>query len=154
MGEGGGGEAKRFTRDIRRAVRAERRKRLLDMVSRELDEREYWMGLRQLKKGYTPIPYAFKDVRGRTVSMGARAEAAAEFLAERIWGLGDQVGAARESRIWEEDAPAREEELTVGEIRSVIRKLKRNKAAGPDGVPVDLFKEMGDENLADSRAVE
>ena len=91
---GDGERARVFTKTIRRAVRAERRKRLLQMVSKDLDVREYWLGLKQLKKGYCPIPYALKDARGKTVSLGARAEAAAEFLAEK-YGEGQKATRVR-----------------------------------------------------------
>ena len=33
------------------------------------------------------------------------------------------------------------------ELIWAIRKLKRNKAAGPDGVPIDVYKEMNAEQL-------
>eukprot|EP00969_Alexandrium_andersonii_P367717 15471308-Alexandrium_andersonii.AAC.1 len=60
------------------------------MVSTELDERDFW-----LEEGYQPIPYALRDVRGKTVSLGGRAQAAAEFLATRIWGA--EQGSGSES---------------------------------------------------------
>ena len=44
-------------------------------------------------------------------------------------------------------------EITIEDIVWAIRKLKRNKAAGPDGVPMEFFKEMTYENLERIRTI-
>ena len=37
--------------------------------------------------------------------------------------------------------------ITLQEVRSVIKKLKRRKSPGPDEVPMEVFKEFGEKNL-------
>eukprot|EP00975_Prorocentrum_lima_P028092 5902815-Prorocentrum_lima.AAC.1 len=56
------------------------------MVSNDLDPRDRWMGLKALRKGYTPVPYTLV-INGRVNSLGNRAEAAASLLANNIWSL-------------------------------------------------------------------
>ena len=56
-GHGNSVGASELTKDLRGQMRRDRRQKLLDMVSKDLDMRDRWMGLRYLRKGYTPIPY-------------------------------------------------------------------------------------------------
>eukprot|EP00973_Karenia_brevis_P074432 10341164-Karenia_brevis.AAC.1 len=37
--------------------------------------------------------------------------------------------------------------ITVEETRNVIRKLKRHKTPGPDGIPIDILKELSHSNM-------
>ena len=53
-------------------------------MSRELDVRDKRMGVRMLRKGYTPIPYKLKDEKGKTFKTGNKAAEAASFLASKI----------------------------------------------------------------------
>ena len=57
-----------------------------NMLSKELDLKDRWLGIKQLKKKYQPIPYVFKTEDGRRRNYHNRAEAAAEELA-RVWRL-------------------------------------------------------------------
>ena len=38
------------------------------------------------------------------------------------------------------------EKIKMGELISVVKKAKRRKAAGPDEVPMEIIKEMDDDN--------
>ncbi len=38
-------------------------------------------------------------------------------------------------------------EIDIWEIKAIIKRLKRRKAAGPDEIPVELLKELGEEGL-------
>ena len=44
-------DADNLTKALRKQMQKDRRKRLLDMVSKDLDVRDRWMGLKMLKKG-------------------------------------------------------------------------------------------------------
>ena len=63
--EGNGNEARILTIRLRKQMRKDRRKRLLDMVSKELDIRDKSMGLKLLRKGYQPIPCTLKTEEGK-----------------------------------------------------------------------------------------
>ena len=44
------------------------------------------MGIKNLKKGYNPQPYCRKNAQGKKVAYNDRANTAAQFLADKIWG--------------------------------------------------------------------
>ncbi len=87
--------------------------------------------------------------------MSKRAEMAAQYLKTEQWGKEEteQEESERRSR-WERRkviGKDREEyrtcEIELWEIKGIIKKMKRRKAPGPDEVPTEVFKEMGDEGL-------
>ena len=84
---------------------------MLESVSRELDIRDRWLGIRQMKKQFAPNPYCRKDERGRHIPKDRLAEETAKFLAEEVWGGGhiaQQAGEVENNarEIWgEEDYP-------------------------------------------------
>ena len=45
-------------------------------------------------------------------------------------------------KIIKEDLNLNEEEITMDELKSTIKKLKNGKAPGPDEVPMEIFKEV------------
>ena len=69
------------TNELKKQMRRDRRKRLLDMVSKDLDVRDRWMGTRLLTRGYQPIPYNMKKENGQRIPSGNRAQKAAKFVA-------------------------------------------------------------------------
>ena len=38
-------------------------------------------------------------------------------------------------------------EISLDEVRAIVNRLKRNKSTGPDEIPMEIFKEMTEENL-------
>ena len=46
-----------------------------------------------------------------------------------------------------EDLGMDERNISMEELLWAIKKLKRGKAAGPDGIPVDVYKEMNEHHL-------
>ena len=43
--------------------------------------------------------------------------------------------------------------ITTEEVRAVVRKMKRQKAAGPDELPMELFKSMNEASMEQVAAV-
>ncbi len=87
--------------------------------------------------------------------MKQRAEKAADYLSQEQWEkkeTPEEEGERREKmnrrRIIAKD---KEQYRTCGieiwEIKAIIKKLKRRKAAGPDEIPVKILKELGEEGL-------
>ena len=56
------------------------------MVDSKLDVRDQFMGLKNLRRPYVPVPVGMKDEQGKHVPMSKRAQSAADFLGDRIWG--------------------------------------------------------------------
>ena len=87
---------------------------------------------------------------GTKVTYKNKAEAAATFLENNIWNNKKPEGADQEVRkpkIINWDLGINIEDFTYEELRVVIRKLKRKKAAGPDRTLMEYFKELDEENL-------
>lgn len=136
-------------------MRRDRRRLTLNAVSKDLDERDRWMCIRQLRKGFSPIPYSQETKGGEHVPRSERAEHSARYLATEIWK--DKRTAAerttchenlkRRPKIIDQNLGISEEEITSDELLYIIRKLKRRKATGPDEIPVEFIKEMTEENM-------
>ena len=149
---------KEFTKQLKKSKRKDRRNLLLEAVSKDLDVRSQWLGLRQLKKTYTGNPFSRKTANGKHISMNQRANETAKFLATKIWS-GDRVPRGEHGQeVWPPEEYPNLYEQTLGidvgpiridELMRAIRKMKRRKAPGPDQVPIELFKEMYSHNLAE-----
>ena len=105
------------------------------------------MGLKRLRKPYVSVPLSMKDAKGRHVPLSRRAQCSAEFLATVIWGetspapqkLIDKIS---DERLVTVDLRMNLRDIDPEELRAAIRKLKRGGAAGPDCIPIDIFKEL------------
>ena len=124
------------------------------MVAEDLDPRDRWLGLKCLRKDIDPIPYAMKDKPSKRVPMRGRAQAAAEYLAEKIWGEVDterssSASVAPPPKIVDAPLNMKQEDFELDELIKAIRRLKRRKTPGPDGTPIELFKELQGPALGD-----
>ena len=59
---------------------------ILEAISKDLDLRDRWLGIRELRRKYTPTPYHNKDRQGLHISHKNRAQHAAKHLSELQWG--------------------------------------------------------------------
>lgn len=66
--------------------REDNKSRILEMASQKLDLRDRWFGLRKLKRGYNPKPYARRSTAGGPIERKQRAQEAAKYLAKVQWG--------------------------------------------------------------------
>ena len=137
---------------ISKAIRKDRRKHEAEMIGPDLDIRDQFMGLRKLRKPFVPTPLSMKNMKGQHVPLYQRAQCAAEFLRDQIWGeahnnpqeLIDQID---DERLVADLIGMDLTDISLSEIEGACRKLKRNKAAGPDGIPVDVYKELDKDSL-------
>ena len=132
---------------ISKSIRKDRRKHEAEMIGPELDIRDQFMGLRRLRKPYVPVPLSIKDSQGKHVPLHRRAQFAAEFLGKEIWGEAhptpqELVHQIASDSLVTDDLRMNTGEITLSELEGAIRKLQRGKAAGPDGLPIDIFKEL------------
>ena len=142
-------EVAELTRTIKKAPKRDKRNHILKTVSKELDVRDRWAGIRALKKDYNPTPYNRKDKQGKIVAQKDRAETAAKFLAENQWGKTatvntvkfNNVDIVRQRRNNTRDFLAARP-MTLEDVEHAVDKLKRHKAPGPDQTPIELFKEL------------
>ena len=53
---------------------------MIRRVGEELDERDQWMGIKRMKKGYTPNVWEKCDAEGKRAPPGMKAENTAKYL--------------------------------------------------------------------------
>ena len=143
-------EAKHKGEQIKKNITKEKRQRLLKMISKDLDPRDQWMGLKMLRKGYNPLPISLRNEAGEKITLRNRANAAADFLATKIWGStapGYVVDERGDEQIIKHNLGIGTNDITMTELMGAIRKLKRGKTPGPDCVPLEVFKEMEEDQL-------
>ena len=110
-----------------------------------MDLRDKWLGIKFLKTVRTSKLYEREDKDGNSVSFDKQAEAAAEYLATVQWGDNDintaEVPAhdqTRTRRIFPVEPRFNCGAFTVDELGIVLKKVKRNKASGPDKIPIEF----------------
>ena len=74
------------TKYIDKQRKQEKQDRVHRSINKDLDLKDNFLGIRQLKKPYQPIPYVFTTKDRKKVNYRNRAEAAAEHLAQ-IWKI-------------------------------------------------------------------
>ena len=101
-------------------------------------------GTETTKKKYVPIPYFRKAKEGVPIKRAEQAQKVAEFLHENIWSLDKSTG--NKDNLNKENINKNVKfnikQFTMKELNAAIKKLKRDKAPGPDGLPTDFFKEL------------
>ena len=138
-----------FTKMFRKQRQLDKQKYTTSTMSKDLDIRDRWLGIRKLKEGYKPQPY-HRTKHGKHVNMNSRAEANAEHLAKEQWGKPTQDSTEytpfASNKIANETIKMEIGEITTEELEARLRKFKRRKAPGPDGIPME--QEMERESKA------
>ena len=105
---------------------------------------------------YQPNTYARRNNDGTYIPHAQRAQKTAEYFSREQWGKKRQsTDTTREEKPITEKVDyctnaAKEyntEDITLEEIKEVVKKLKRRKAPGPDEIPAEIFKELNEECL-------
>ena len=78
-------EDEEWTKSIKKSKRKDKRKQIQETLSRDLNDREQWMGIKKLRKQYQPIPFSRRTKEGKHKPMAERAEEAAKCLAREVW---------------------------------------------------------------------
>ena len=110
-------------------------------------QKEKWERIKTAKKNYTPTFTKMKDIRGNRVLPDKQADAKAEYLAEIQWKKPEATAKKTNPRkIITHNLHITENEITIRELKAMIKRLKKNKAPGPDKVTVELFKLLNIKN--------
>ena len=70
-------EFEKLTKEIRKSRQEDKTQRILEALDKELDIRDRWLGIRELKGKYNPTPYHNKDTEGKHIKWKERAQKAA-----------------------------------------------------------------------------
>jgi hypothetical protein len=145
-----------LNKEFTKARKEDKKNRVLESISKELDIRDRWLGIKELKRKYTPTPYHNKDNHGLHIKHKQRAQHAAKYLSGTQWGNSssniEPTPSQNTTPIIDHNTQNYNiEPPTLEEITRVIRKIKRRKAPGPDNIPTELLKELRAENLEEIR---
>ena len=59
---------------------------IIKTIDKDLDIRDRWLGIRQLKQEYQPNPYARRTPGGQFIKQNQRAQQAANYFSKEQWG--------------------------------------------------------------------
>ena len=150
-------EFTRLTKEFRKSRKEDKRQHILTTIGRDLDIRDRWLGIRELKSKYNPIPYHNKNEEGKHLAWTQRAQKASEYLSNQQWGEPSNEDERkreefqhtyRNNKFIEYHPLERYNTAppSMEELERVIKKLKRRKAPGPDDIPTEIVKELDADN--------
>ena len=64
----------------------DKKQRIIESVSKDLDLRERWLGIGELKRKCNPTPFHNKNAAGEHIHHKRRAQEAVKHLSEKQWG--------------------------------------------------------------------
>ena len=96
----------------------------------------------------------FKSTKGKHTTFDKQPDEAAEFLSHNIWGNGKSSNEENTPKknienIFTEDLGIGTDRITLKEIKSSIKQLKRRKTPGPEKYPIEYIKEMDEESVTE-----
>lgn len=142
---------------IRKAKRKDWKNWVHSTITEDLDIRDKWMGIKFLKQKFSPALYERADMHGTTVEISQKATAAADYLAQKQWGATQEIAQEADNyytvlrnirnNIYELG------EITRGELKATIKRMKKRKAVGPDDTPMEFFKWLDDRSMEEIRSI-
>ena len=142
-------EEKALNREVTKQARKDKQMWKVERLQDLSDVKEAWRNIRYEKKPFIPNFYSMKDIHGKRVPMNEKAHALAEYLYERQWAPKHNPSHVDPHRrkIIDKDLNIPTSEFSYTEVQEAIRKLRTNKAPGPDGVINELFQYLDLENI-------
>ena len=127
-------EEKRLSKEIKRSVASDK-----EVWLNRLTATGDWSQIRKLRRGRSTQQGRLKDVAGELVSSDSRATTLAAHLEQVQWAVTPTSAAPDRAPLFDElqldmGSPTEQEVITAG------RKLRSNRACGPDGVPGEFWK--------------
>lgn len=141
-------EEKNLTKLIKTAARKDKQNYVVQTLETRGSAREQWQGIKNLKTKFVPNYTKLKDMRGSRVPYGERAKATAEYLHEVQWKQGERIQPAKaKTKVIKQDLGMNVQDITMKELVEIVQRQKKNKAAGPDQVRVELIQYLDEQNL-------
>ena len=135
-------------KEVRRATKQDWHKWLQNITDAELDLRDKWLGIKYIKQKKAPKLFERAKIDGSTASIRQQADASADYLQEKQWGdtdtPTDETRTKKQNRV---NAVFDCSSFMISELVATVKRLKKNKASGPDEIPIEFFKWLDDENL-------
>jgi len=114
--------------------------------------KDKWLGIKYIKKKFSPNLYERANTQGHTVGVQDRANAAAEYLESKHWGKPNTQAPPNEPVNIRRVRPPSDNrfdlgDFSVAELKSLLKRLKKNKATGPDNIPTGFYQWLDGEAL-------
>ena len=132
-------EETRLNRLIKKSARLDKKRFWCERFEESDHPKQKWKYIKLARKTYEPRFLGIKNVDGTRAIRGTEAEAVRNYLEGQHWAA--PIGPGPPPR----DAPLRNPlpidtgPFTPQEIRTVIAKLKTNRAPGPDGITQEMY---------------
>ena len=97
--------------------------------------------VRKVRKGFAPKQGRLRNANGDLVSNELRATTLADHLEKVQWVVRTVTVAPLDEPLGEV-LPASTPDTTTAEVLAAARKLKQDRAEGPDGIPPEYWKEV------------
>ena len=123
-----------LNKQIQKAARKDRKKWIVDQIDNNMDEKDFWFGLKQLRTGYKPRVYVRHNKNNQHAAPKDHAAATAEYLATTQWGYTPQEKAFFADNANNRSAPLNQYEfdyntgdIAMDELDAQLGKLKMAK---------------------------
>ena len=156
-------DARALKKTIKHHLKKDKRAWMEKLVAPGITCKEQWAGIKILREGYTPRRYARNDRHGKPVPLAGRADAAADYLSKEQWApAGDPAWQQATTMVSNELKKRKErnkhlkyntDKVTFEEMKEIQKRLKRNKAPGPDDITTDFIKDLEEDNLEELRTL-
>ena len=115
------------------------------------------MGIKYIKQKHSPNLYERANARGETVNLGDRAQAAADYLAEKQWGQ-PNIPRVEQGNYYTANRNTRQnhynlDNISLAELKRTVKRMKKHKATGPDEIPMEYLMWLDDEALKEIQEV-
>ena len=85
------GEFTRLSKEYKKSRQEDRKQKVLGAISKDLDLRSRWLGIKEFKSKFNPTPYHNKTKEGEHIKLHERAQKAADHLSREQWGEPSQA---------------------------------------------------------------
>ena len=141
--------ANQLSQEIKERAKKDKEAHLLEELEEITNQGYKWDGLKKMRAKFTPNFTKFKDLNGKHVPCKQYAHKAAEYLEKVQWKAQDN----QHQKPDRENSPLQDgryviddSDFTLVELDYVLCRVKKNKMAGNDGIPGELYKWLDDEN--------
>lgn len=102
-----------------------------------------WGAIRQLRKRRSPKHAGVKDLQGNLTDTAARPDTLADYFEHVQWKVHFAEVCPTSTEPLGAELPIDTSTFSFRELQSAIRKMKHGKSAGPDGIPPEFWKTLG-----------
>ena len=152
-------EVTKLNKEIKKDAFQDRKQKKLEEFNEnpnDKNKKDLWRAVKNLRSKYTPKYIQMRNREGKLVPLNKRAETIAEYLEKEHWNNPPSEGVPRRPRE-EKVTPPREQALTeaqrapfeLAELNLALKKAKKGKEPGPDGIRMELLKWLNATNRAE-----